>query len=366
MPDYELLFTDILTDDVRAMIHLDSWSYSRELNRAGSFDGVLSLSRPSDDINLVTAANLDPARTAIYVLRRSTPTGPLTVVWGGILWAVQAEVEQNRLRLGGQGFWSYFKRRHVRDRLTFSDTTDDQFDIAESLIDHAQEFNGGDLGVTVNRQPTDSGRKRTRTYHAYERKPIAEAIEQLAAVNDGFDFELVATGNRETRSKTLHLNYPRRGRTTTWVWKTGKNATLIDYTRDGLKFANHATAIGSGEAEDTLIDSQEDPTLLASYPLLEHVGYHKSVEALPTLRDHAIAELQRFGQGEQTLTVELVSGDPDAQIGAFIPGDEVRVQIDKGYVQIDSMWRLMRFKVNVTNDGDETIKADLAPVGAFS
>jgi hypothetical protein len=118
---------------------------------------------------------------------------------------------------------------------------------------------GADIGVAGGSEL--SGVLRDRTYQAYEVKQIGEAVEQLAAVDGGFDFAIDVT---PSFGKVLTLSYPRRGRiagTTGIVFESGKN--LLGYTEDvdAGRQATIYTAIGAGDGADMLSGGGGDDTL---------------------------------------------------------------------------------------------------------
>lgn len=355
MAEYQYVFTDLATDQVRTELPCTNVSFTREVNGPGGWSAELPLSIVKDGYELVRASELAEADTALYVLRDNV------VVFGGILWAVNASSDQETLRVGGQGFWSYFRRLDIRNTKAYSDV--EQFDIVEDLIDYLQGFTGSDLGVTVARTPTNSGITRDRRYPAHEFKNGAEAIEQLASVVNGFDFELEAGGSFGAFTKTLQLWYPQRGRKTDIVWEVGKNVQLLDYTADGSARATVATALGEGDGSRMLVAHATDST--APTLRMVRVDSFRDVNRIETLQAHAQAQLNLFKRSHRSARVQVVN-QADAPLGSYIPGDQVRLRVSRGYLDIDESWRIMSYTVQPDDSGSEIVTAELLPVDAFA
>lgn len=352
---YQYVFTDLATDQVRTELPLTNVSFTREVNGPGGWSAELPLSIVKDGYELVRASELAEADTALYVLRDNV------VVFGGILWAVNASSDQETLRVGGQGFWSYFRHRHIRKNLVF--TAADQFEIVETIIDHAQDdFADGNLGVTVTRTPTTSGVTRDRRYSVHEYKNVGEAIEQLASVVNGFDFELEAGGSFGAFTKTLQVWYPQRGRKTDIVWEVGKNVQLLDYTADGIERANVVTAVGAGEGARMIRSHAVDSTAKLR---IERIEQFKDVNNSTTLTAHAQAALNFYKNSKRSARVQVVN-QADAPLGSYIPGDQVRLRVSRGYLDIDEFWRIMSYTVQPDDSGSEIVTAELLPVDAFA
>src|SRR5207237_449511 len=155
------------------------------------------------------------------------------------------------------GWWSLFPWRRITADKTYSAATHDQLFIARDLVTYAQSKPGGALGITVGSEV--SGRKRDAAYHFYEHKPVAEAVEQMSRLDDGFDFAIdVAYDSSGAFTRTFRLWYPRKGRTagsTGHVWELGRNMVSLKWPEDGTKTVNASYALGAGQAESMLRSS---------------------------------------------------------------------------------------------------------------
>lgn len=404
-PDYELIVADLLTDEIRDAIPITSVTYTREIGGSGGWNASAPL-RSGLNPEPITTANLDTrARSSVYVLRDGQ------VLYGGILWTAKASAsaEGGQLDIGGKGHWSYYEDcRTIRSDKVYSAATDDQFHIVADLIAHASSFASGDIGVVVERTPFDSGVKRDRTYLATDRKPIGEAISQLSEVIGGFDFELVAGGERDAFTKTLRLATPRLGVHLDASWESGKNIDVIDFDADGTTYGNLAIAVG----EDKTSIFQRSGHI-GTHALVERVRSYTTVKEQATLDGHARSDLARTSDGGRTMQVR-VRDVTDSMLGTFDPGDDVLLigagglenvvvlgTTDTGDVAAlggatggggefsaassdesapgsglvspeelgfdipTGLWRIMRITVTITENAVESILCDLAPLDAF-
>lgn len=351
MAGYRHLIADLLTGTIREEIPFSEVKYSHVLNRPGGFAATLPLRHPK-----ATRANLDPGRTAVYVERDGV------IVWGGILWTAKASVDDATVEVGGEGFWSYFRRRLIRTTKVY--TAQDQCLIARDLVTYAQSQPGGDIGVTVGSET--SGVTRDRTYYHYERKNIGEAVEQLAAVQGGFDFNIDVAWAGGAITKTLQVQYPRRGRATAIVFELGSNIEGLDQEIDATRQANVIDGLGYGTGEDILISTVSDLSQTPPYPILEDVHTNKDVRVATTLQLAALSELVSRSTPVERLPTLLAHSGPDTELGSFITGDTVTVRGRDGYLSVDEQMRITNYEVSVDEEGREAVGLGLQSEGDFS
>ena len=359
---YTYLAADVVTGVISDEIMFSEVTYSRELNGIGGFEGTVSIAPTTVSHltgtvipNRVTLANLQPGRTIIWVLRDNIP------MWGGIIWAFDANLESRTVRFSGRDFLSYYQHRLINTTQTFSSSTHDQFTIAENIITYAQSIGGGNIGTTVSYSAL-SGRKRDRTYWSYEHYPVYDAIKMLAEVNDGFDFSIDYDGNQAALTHTLRLSYPRRGTDPGLVFDTARNVSLTSWTQDADEMANTVVAIGSGQGDDTLQTTASDTsTVGTTYPLLERTTSYKDVIITQTIVDHAAQDLKMYKVPVESVTLQLLRpDDAEGGLGSFITGDTLRVVANDNFVTIDQSMRVMGYTVNIDENGSENISIRLA------
>src|SRR6266496_2368632 len=240
MANYRYLLADLKTVKPIAEIPFESASYSHVLNAPGSFAGTLGLNQPAS-LYSVLSTTLNLGRVSLFVERDNV------IVWGGILWTSSADIDAGTITFNGEGWHSYFRRRVVRAKKNYVQQ-DQTTQIAKNLIDYAQSISGGSIGVDTTGVAA-TGVLRDRTYEAFERKFIGEAVEQLAAVDGGFDFRFdssYVSGNIVTRFLT---SYPNTGRQTNFVLEVGAQLAGLGIKVDATSLATNVDAIGAGEGD---------------------------------------------------------------------------------------------------------------------
>jgi hypothetical protein len=202
---------------------------------------------------------------------------------------------------------------------------------------------------------------RDRTYYHYERKPVGEAVELLAELQNGFDFAIDVAYVSGTITKTLVLSYPRRGRITPLVWELRTNLGQLSQEVDAIRAANKVDALGAGEGDTMLIATAADTSQLASYPLLEDVVTFKDVSVTATLTAHAALAVKNLAKPVTRIpTLLAVQTNPDSGLGSFITGDSVQVKGSDGWISLDERMRVQSYEVKVDTEGREEVSVQLA------
>lgn len=337
---YTYITADILTGTVIEEVPLRSVKWAKELNGPGSFEGTIDADHPKAVRNVVS-----PGARFIYVLRNGVP------VWGGIIWVVRNK--GGVLEIQAQGIWSYFRRRRIRWDATFTAT--DQFTIAQSLMNTAATQPGA-ISVTV--PATTSGVVRDRSFFALERKQLGEAVEQLAAVENGFDFEIVTSLSGATFTNDVVFHYPRQGRRLSAVWDVSVHVTLDEWEVDASAAANSISGLGSGDGDAALVLDAADPAKLTEYPLLEDTASFKDVVERSTLEAHTRAELTRRSSPTALPGLTLLP-TAETTVGSFVVGDEVNLRGTRGWSELDGWYRIVGYEVSVSDEGDEKIRVTI-------
>lgn len=334
MAKYTYYAYDLVTNSALAELPLSNVKFSRILNGAGGFSGTLKLG-DKKVTNLNPIPSTVPTRTALYVDRDGV------LVWGGIIWnRGPYRPSTQSFTLGGLEFWSYFQVRTKTSRYivdTKAYAQQDQLFIARDLINYAQAKSGGNIGIVVNNET--SGVLRDRTYNSYDFTPVGQAVEQLSAVLNGFDFSIEVAYVNGVPTKTFVPSYPRRGNsavTSGLIFEYPGN--MIDYSwpEDGTEQANTAYAIGLGQGATMLRSSSSIPALLdAGYPLLEYLDSYKNVGVQAELDGHAMADVRARAYFDAdpthvsgvTLPEIYARADADPVLGSYGTGDDVRLRI---------------------------------------
>jgi hypothetical protein len=362
MATYRYLLANVLTGSLLAEVPFESASFSHILNAPGAFSGILGLKQPAE-LEIALEPLLSPAtsnlgKLALYVERDGV------IVWGGMLWTSgDVDFDAGTMPINGEGFLSYFRRRVLREKKTYTQQ-DQTTGIAKDLIDWAQAVTGGDIGIDTS-DVAASGVLRDRTYEAFERKNIGEAIEQLAAVQNGFDFRFQSDwsgGSIVTRFLTI---YPNTGRQTNYVLEVGSQMSNLSVKVDATSLATNVDVIGAGEGDVGLIAPISDPSLIGVYPVLDEVESHTDVQELPTLDAFA---RRRLMLGKTPIVIPSVEVDPALEpvLGSYVVGDIMRVRGGSGLASIDGRFRVMEIKVSVNDLGGEQASLAFAGLESFT
>lgn len=328
-------------------------SATRVFVHAGAAAGTLETSTVSFDA--ISRATLDPGRTAIYVERDGA------IQWGGILWTAQADDTGYSVKLGAEGFWSYYDHRFVRADKAYA--AQDQLAVFRALISYANSIGGGDIGVAVGSETC--GVLVSATFAATDRANIRQACEDLAAADGGFDFAITTAYVAGVPTKTLQLFYPRKGLRTSHILDLGTNVEGFAWNIDATLQANVVDALGAG----TLIGTAADTAALASYPLLEGMVQYKNETVQASLDARARSAVAGTRLPVETFPSLSVHLNADLQVGDVQTGDEieVRAQAAGGFLgTIDGMMRVLSWEVKPDENGKESLTLDLAPTEAVS
>lgn len=335
MAVYEYVVANPITGQVVDEVPFSGVTWGKALNAPGGFSGRVDAKHPK-----ATKENLYPGKRILYVIREGL------LVWSGIIWG--ARLNGPDIEIAGRGLWSYFRQRRIFTTKAY--TAQDQLYIARDLVNYAQGVPGGDIGLVVGSETC--GVTRDRTYPSYEAKPIGEAVEQLAAVRDGFDFEIVPSVSGNKFTNTLVLHYPRQGRRTSLVWDVGTHCDVSEWQVDADRLANFMRALGSGDGDAMLTSDSSNPNLLREYPRYDDTVSYRDVTDATTLASYA--ELWRTRR-QLPLIMPSITLRPsdDTGVGSFVVGDEVYVSGTDGWAELDGYYTIVAYEVSVTDEGDE-------------
>lgn len=354
--DYAIIVADLLTGVARDEIPFDTFTWGRQLNAAGSFSGTIGVYHQK-----ATEENLDPGRTAIYVLRNGV------CVWSGILWTALPDIgQQNQLQVGGEGLWSYFagaggqtsQGRFVKADLEYDAV--DQLAVAQALIAWAQAQPGGNINVQIGTET--SGVFTSQLYQAANRPNIGTLIKTLSQQVGGFDYSIDTDFSSGAPISTLHLWYPMQGRRDSeLVLELGTNILTIQPQTDSTIQANSVDMVGS----DGSIGSDQDTSVLGAYPLLETVQQAPSTVVAGDLAGGATSYLAAVDMPVKTIQNLQAQVTSDFAPGVYSMGDWVQVIARAGYMNVNGAFRITADQVSVDAQGSEQVGLTFASAGTF-
>jgi len=371
MATYRYLTYDLLSGEVLADLPFYDVSYSCVLNRAGSFSGTL----PLFGVDQLSISTLEAGRHGLVVERDGA------IVWNGIVWTVDCDVVAHTVRVSGEGTWSFFRRRLLRSTTTdryvdqefqvlgltgpyYYDT--DPLLIAQELVQYAQS--ASIFGTNANIQVQVGGERSARVVETYEPADytypvIAQEVETLASSWDrGFDFDIVAYWSGRKIAKRFRCGAPHLGDSTDKVYELGRNITTMSVSWDGTQLAGFVIGSGDGSGVSQAVQFYTTPGY--TYPLYDTTASWSNLDDDVRLAWLTIA---RANKRKLPLPLPKITTNDivDPEIHDRIPGDEVTVRAQYGYIDVDGRYRILGYDVSPGNDGNATIKIDLAPTELF-
>lgn len=234
-------------------------------------------------------------------------------------------------------------RRLIWEYATTSWTATDQATIAWGLIDGAQTRPNGAMGITNASAPTGVLRDRTYDYG----KPVGEALQQLAEVIDGFDWDI-------SPELAFRLWYPTRGTQRDWAAVYGDTVGKVTRSFDTSTFANYIYGTG-GEVDGAPLISRvgvtTPPGPEGRWDLFQSWS---DVTILATLQDHTAALLADSSTIRPTyeLTIRQGAWTPD---DAWL-GDTTPLVIRSGRLDItEPSGRIQQVKIDIDDNDVETV-----------
>ncbi|RYJ22432.1 hypothetical protein CU044_5945 [Streptomyces sp. L-9-10] len=319
-PVYRALFCDLRTDQVIDVLPLTETKFDDYIGKPGSLTATIPLPGPA----LAQRARLalQPGRTAVWLERDGD------IWWGGVLWTCTPQSdEQGRMKVQFQAgtFDSYLDHRILSGDLL--GTATDQFDIVRTLIGHAQEQPGGDIGISAG--PELSGVVRNYSYGYSSLARIRELIDQLAQLADGFEWRVHCHRDAQGRRvKRLQLGSPAivTGHTDLVLDQPG---TVISYNLPADSTVQANVWVARGESANTdqsqeslplTVRAESAEDIAEGWPRLESTSDHSSVQDEAVLASFARAELARQRRPEviPELTVRMDGRVTPALLGARI------------------------------------------------
>ncbi|OMH30660.1 hypothetical protein [Tersicoccus sp. Bi-70] len=238
----------------------------------------------------------------------------------------------------------------------------DPLDVVRMVWDEVQSYPGGDLGVTVDslRSPVRVGtpeRNVNFTTSAgedvsfdagpfrlawWQTDDVGKTITDLAA-STPFGYAERSAWDGEDIVHRLELGYPGIGaRRDGLLFEIGVNVTVVPAV-SASEYASEVLLYGSGEGR-TKIRSDR---LTASTGRLRrvHVATEKAFTSRKAATDAARPILAQVS-GAATIDSLTVVDHPMAPAGSFGPGDQIRVQGDPGWGDLDLWMRITELTVN--------------------
>ncbi|WIC89737.1 minor tail protein [Streptomyces phage SoJo] len=354
---YRFLFTDLRSDQVVDALHVQGVALDDYIGKTGRLTGNIPI--PNREIAERARRALLPGRTGVWVERGRE------IWWGGILWTLSLSSSSRGFLTAGiqcGGWESYLYRRLLLDTQVAQQV--DQFDIVRGLLDYVQSTPGGDIGITYDGEP--SGVTRDREFSRFDLPWVGDLVDQLAAVEDGFEWRIASYRDGDGRRvKRLILGHP--------VIRTGVAEIVLDHPGPILTYTwpHDASGLANGwQSRGATINTNQaaesyplmserlvaDDDLAAGWPRLDGSSDYTTVEQQPTLDAHARADWNAARRPVQIPEVEVLLG---SNITPALLGATVRVRIrDLWHPDVlDARYRVVGMSINPPERGrPETAK----------
>lgn len=290
---YTYRFATLLSDSDLTELELSNVKFDRRIIVPGSFSGSIVVA--NEDI-AKEVRKVIPAKTVVHVYKGAD-------IWGTyIIWQVRVKSNSTAgatVEFIGASLESWFYRRLVDSNVDFIQT--DQIEIMRTLVSNAQYgWTPYQLSADLNivAQNGFSGVLRDRHYKLTEAVSVGQRIEELANVDDGFEYMIRTYVNDfGERIRELAWGYPRLNQSVKNV-KFFYPGNILSYevSYDTTDAATAFWARGDSIEEDGTEDSEPLMTpipklavdyLVAGWPHIDKVVDYPSVVQLSTLEAYA-------------------------------------------------------------------------------
>jgi hypothetical protein len=348
---YRAIFCDLRTDQPIDILPLRDVSLDDYLGKPGSLSGTI----PVPDAALAARVRrIEEGRTSVYLERGGD------LWWGGIIWTSTLQAsEQGVLTVALQAatFDSYAGRRRIRSDLTYQGV--DQLALVRSLWQYLQSAEGGNIGVSYGSET--SGVTRDASWRDGDETIVADAITQLAALDNGFEHHIAvyrdpATG---TRIRQLRLGNPKivTGATDLVLDRPG---AILSYSfpRDATRGGTTARARGATVNDNQVQESRPlysaelvaQDLITGGHPRIDLSSDHNAVTDTATLASLAAAEL---AAARGAVVIPSVTIRLDDMVPPSLLGRTVRIRItDEWFAEgLDARYRIVGARVRPPERG---------------
>lgn len=381
---YRVLWTELKSGAVRGEMPATALSYEEVVNSPGSANITIPLdpSRQAEGLEAI-----QPGMHGVWVERDGV------LMWGGILWAWNANLEAGSLELRCEGMWSYFRRRFVREKWSntgdpvllksYNQVTDILIrnmgsgftpDPGQVVYEAAPLYELPKLGDYANYP--NKGYNHERTYWRHERKQVAELVEQLAAVDKGFLFRHTPVYSAETGNPIMRIEFlPQNGQATGIHLRHGDNCNVTEVSSDATSMVTLPWTTGAGDgsrqlsSESNALEPSDggeqifNNTLERRLPRLESVESFSDVTKVSTLNGKA-RKMRQEGSAPVVMPSILLHPGVFPGIGEIRPGDKVTAAASLGLVSFDAEFVVTTVAVEVSGPS-EHVTLTVAPSEVF-
>lgn len=261
------------------------------------------------------------------------------------------DAEDYELRVGIVDYRGLLARRTLwpgTTAIASGYTSVDQAAIAWDLINDSQALTGGNWGITQGTgNPTGVTRTRSVGYYVAG-KNLAEALDELGRVINGFDWEIDPT-------LAFNVYYPTRGSAQDFAVTfddTGGNVNSIERSADTTTYANAIRVSG----ESGVVTSTQTAGDIATRPEgrieLQHSDTNlKSASAVSDRAQRLLADASLL-QPAYACTLAASAGWNPSLLWL---GDTCPIRIRRGRLDVDTTGRVVEVSVELDENRAETV-----------
>lgn len=290
------------------------------------------------------------------------------VVGGGLL--VTPGFSESKLSLDCVGLGGYPKGMPYDGDRSWVDV--DPLDIVRHVWEHLQSQPGGQLGVVVDMttSPVRIGEPETTASFttdagvdvSFQAGPfrlnwwthddLGQVLDTLAR-DTPFDSVLTHAWSGDTLTHRLQLGQPSLGRRRDDLrFVLGENLQVVpEVTSDGDGFANAVRTLGSGEGRDMV---RADAAVLDGRVRRVVTVAEKSARSPAAAAARARRELA-VRQGLRDVSTVVVREHANAPLGSWALGDEINIQAETGWAEVDLWVRVVAQAVSPDSGDTATL-----------
>ncbi|MEU2547451.1 hypothetical protein ABZ618_18810 [Streptomyces roseolus] len=348
---YRAIFCDLVTDQTLDILPLRDVSFEDYIGRAGSLSGTV----PVPDRAIAERAHrIKPGRTTVYLERGGF------LWWGGIVWTTNLQgSDRGVVTLGVQAatFDSYAGRRRIRAELKYNQV--EQFEIARDLWARL----GAGLGMSTIEPGDDVPAEpvpRTASYRLGDETVYQEALDQLGAYEDGFEYQILVYRDPidGRRVRRLRLGSPKiRTGATDMVFD--RPGTILSYSLPDDATRGGTTSLARGASTNGNAAAESRPTLSVEatatglpdrWPQLDISTDYNDISDKATLDALAKAALSGAQGSVQIpeISIRLTGIVPPALLGRTA---RIRITDEWHPTGLDARYRIVGVKVRPAERG---------------
>ncbi|MFE0649163.1 hypothetical protein ACFVZH_11290 [Streptomyces sp. NPDC059534] len=347
---YRAIFCDLTSDQTIDILPLRDVQFDDYIGKAGSLSGTIPI---PDKAIADRVKQVREGRTTVYLERGGD------LWWGGIIWTSTLQSSGRgvlTLSIQAATFDSYAARRRIRTKIEYTEPTD-QLEIARGLW---KELTKEDA-FSVDFGQETSTTKRTASWRNGDETVYLEALDQLAALQDGFEHQIMVyrdpVSGRRIRQLRLGAPQIRTGATDLVFDRPG---TILSYsfpwdaTRGGTTAVARGASTNSNAAAESrpLVSSPQIASDLIAdgWPLIDLSSDHNEISDQLTLDSLAAAELD---QARGAVVIPAIS----VHLGGIVPpallGRVARIRITDEWHSsgLDARYRIVGVKVTPPERG---------------